>query len=225
MRRTPSAGPAGEGVDRIVKELVASSADPAYATTKQGRIVAWNRAASELLGYNESEALKAFCWRLLAGLDVYGNPLCGPRCPLVDAARRGIPVHRFVLNVRAGGGHLVRVKTSIVSFTDDSGERALVHLMNPCCVPDGATSLEDIERVTDEAGERQAAARKAVAAMSRREIEILRFIAVGHSTREVAQALCISPQTVRHHVRNILSKLGVHSRLAAVYAARDAGLL
>jgi DNA-binding CsgD family transcriptional regulator len=49
-----------------------------------------------------------------------------------------------------------------------------------------------------------------------RELDVLRLLAVGHSTHEVAVLLGILPTTVRSHVKSLLSKLGVHSRLEAV---------
>jgi DNA-binding NarL/FixJ family response regulator len=57
--------------------------------------------------------------------------------------------------------------------------------------------------------------------LTRREIEILRRLTGGASTRTMAAELHVSPATVRNHVQNILAKLGVHSRLeAAAYATR-----
>jgi DNA-binding NarL/FixJ family response regulator len=57
--------------------------------------------------------------------------------------------------------------------------------------------------------------------LTRRELEILRLVAGGASTRAMAERLHVSPATVRNHVQHILAKLGVHSRLeAAAYATR-----
>ncbi len=49
-----------------------------------------------------------------------------------------------------------------------------------------------------------------------REREILQLLAEGMRNEEIAQKLFISPQTVQTHVRNLLAKLGVHSKLEAV---------
>jgi DNA-binding NarL/FixJ family response regulator len=58
--------------------------------------------------------------------------------------------------------------------------------------------------------------------LTRRELEILRLLTEGVSTAEAAQRLHVSQSTVRNHVQNLLSKLGVHSRLEAVaYATRN----
>ncbi|MEZ4505185.1 MAG: LuxR C-terminal-related transcriptional regulator [Thermomicrobiales bacterium] len=55
--------------------------------------------------------------------------------------------------------------------------------------------------------------------MTNREIEVLRLVAMGLSDREVGDRLFISHGTARTHVRNILGKLGVHSRTAATSVA------
>jgi len=58
-------------------------------------------------------------------------------------------------------------------------------------------------------------------ALSPREIEVLRLIAAGKSNRDIADALCISLNTVATHVRNILTKTGCTNRTeAAAYALR-----
>ena len=54
-----------------------------------------------------------------------------------------------------------------------------------------------------------------------RQDEVLRLLERGHSTRQIAEELHLSVETVRNHVRNVLRVLGVHSRLEAVAAARQ----
>jgi DNA-binding NarL/FixJ family response regulator len=55
-----------------------------------------------------------------------------------------------------------------------------------------------------------------------RELEVLKLVAQGMSNREVADELYISENTVKNHVRNILEKLHLHSRMeAVVYAVRE----
>jgi two-component system NarL family response regulator len=59
-------------------------------------------------------------------------------------------------------------------------------------------------------------------ALTGREIEILQSIARGMTSKEIGDRLYISENTVKNHVRNILDKLGLHSRGEAVmYALRE----
>ncbi len=55
-----------------------------------------------------------------------------------------------------------------------------------------------------------------------REIEVLELVAQGNISRQIAELLVISENTVKNHIRTILDKLGLHSRNEAVlYAARE----
>jgi RNA polymerase sigma factor (sigma-70 family) len=58
-----------------------------------------------------------------------------------------------------------------------------------------------------------------------REKEVLRLMAEGTSSREIASKLGISYTTVRTHIRSLGSKLGVHSKLEAIVKARELALV
>lgn len=58
-----------------------------------------------------------------------------------------------------------------------------------------------------------------------RELEILKHVAQGKTSREIAEMLFISENTVRNHVRNVLDKLGMKSRFEAVGWAQREGLI
>ncbi len=58
-----------------------------------------------------------------------------------------------------------------------------------------------------------------------REIEVLRLLAQGNSTREISETLFISPRTAATHITNILGKLDMSSRTAAVAYAMRTGLV
>lgn len=75
-----------------------------------------------------------------------------------------------------------------------------------------------LARVTTEREERQEV-QAAFAGLIEREWDILRELVQGRRNDDLASRLFISPQTVQTHGRNLLGKLGVHSKLEAVALA------
>ncbi len=63
------------------------------------------------------------------------------------------------------------------------------------------------------------------AGLSQREIEVLNLLALGMRNKEIAAELHISEETAQGHVKNILAKLSVHDRTAAVAVAVRRGIL
>jgi DNA-binding CsgD family transcriptional regulator len=88
-----------------------------------------------------------------------------------------------------------------------------------------ARALEALGEPVEERLGRRAAGRLARAGLTRRELEVLRFIAVGRTNREIARELYLSPRTVDMHVRNILAKLDCRSRGEAAHRAGELGLV
>lgn len=67
-------------------------------------------------------------------------------------------------------------------------------------------------------------ARELVAALTDREVEVLRRVGAGWSNARIAQALGVGESTVKTHVSRVMDKLGCTSRVQAALLARDAGL-
>lgn len=80
---------------------------------------------------------------------------------------------------------------------------------------------------TPSSSSRDASARVVAAQfdLTEREIEVLRLIATGATNREIAEKLVISEGTVKNHVSNILSRLGLRDRTQAAIFARENNLL
>lgn len=95
--------------------------------------------------------------------------------------------------------------------------------------PLASTAAQEVaglgESVAQRLGSRAAAASEDGIALTRRELEVLRHVAIGRTNREIAQELFISPRTVDMHVRNLLSKLDCRSRVEASHRAGELGLL
>jgi DNA-binding NarL/FixJ family response regulator len=94
----------------------------------------------------------------------------------------------------------------------------------------GEVVLPEVRLVHTVKGPRNATGRGTVAAaaalgrLTSRETEILQALAVGDPIAGVAERLGISPLTVENHVKSILAKLGVHSKIEAVMLAWRHGL-
>ena len=61
--------------------------------------------------------------------------------------------------------------------------------------------------------------------LTEREQEVLKGLANGNTYKSIAETLCISVDTIRHHIRNIYKKLQVHSQSEAVAKSLRNGLL
>ena len=66
---------------------------------------------------------------------------------------------------------------------------------------------------------------QAALGISARELAVLHEIAAGHSNKEIAARLHVSPNTVKTHVARLLEKLGAKRRTEALRRARELGLM
>jgi DNA-binding CsgD family transcriptional regulator len=125
-------------------------------------------------------------------LDRYVTDRTGARLP--TALARWLQEQRTA--ARAG-------RTPTALSIDGSSGTLVIHLDRR-----GATDVMVLEERT--------APGRATAALSSREREVLALVAEGLRNVEVAEALWVSPATVRKHLENIYEKLDVHTRTAAV---------
>ncbi len=127
----------------------------------------------------------------------------------------------------------IRVSSTAVVLPLESGSRTLglftLHYDPPtdaADVPDapGTASSEDL--LEEDCAAACAAVRRPLSGtLTQREREILSQIACGQSNKTIARSLGISPDTVKLHVRHIMSKLGCRSRVVAAVLAAQHGLI
>jgi len=206
-----------ESLDRIV-----ASDEAVFAIDRSDRIVVWNGACEKLLGYSASLVLGRFCFDVMGGRDLFGNVHCYENCPVVHQIRTvpDEPIRRFLMRVRSASGDTKTL--SVSAFLLEGGDPRLgvivhvlksegsdlsnleyrLHRLSLATASTGGLNLKLVSRPAE--------------ALTAREREILRCVARGLSTEDVAAELCIATVTVRNHVRNVLQKLGVHTKFAAV---------
>ena len=85
--------------------------------------------------------------------------------------------------------------------------------------------LVEMLRIAGQDREEEREARANIEQLTRREREVLQALSEGLSNKEIAEKLHMSVDTERTHMMNILSKLGVHSRLQALLFAARHGLV
>jgi two-component system nitrate/nitrite response regulator NarL len=85
--------------------------------------------------------------------------------------------------------------------------------------------LVEMLRIASQNREEEREARANIEQLTRREREVLQALSEGLSNKHIAQRLHMSVDTERTHMMNILSKLGVHSRLQALLFAARHGLV
>jgi DNA-binding NarL/FixJ family response regulator len=85
--------------------------------------------------------------------------------------------------------------------------------------------LVEMLLIAGQSREEEREARTSIEQLTRREMQVLRALAEGLTNREIAERLHMSVDTERTHMMNILSKLGVHSRLQALLFAARHGLI
>jgi PAS domain S-box-containing protein len=187
--------------------------DGAFVIGANGRIVLWNRAAERLLGYTSRDVVGRPCCDVFVGTDGSGNRLCYQGCHVMNLIRLDEPVQSFDMRTRTKTGRPVWLNISILSVRGDPAGACTVHLFRDVTATRELLTLVHERLAGPPAG---GAPGSPGASLSRRELEMLRLMADGLSTRAAAERLRVSPATVRNHVQNILAKLGVHSRLEAV---------
>lgn len=158
-------------------------------------------------------------WLNMAAEDVVGDSSGRPFTELVAPESRAAVRDAFASKVV---GARAATDYEAVLLAED-GRRVDVEI---CSVPvDGDAGI---------AGVFGAAGIKAVApattpahgpTLTPRQAEVLSYLARGYSTKEMAAAMGVTGETVRNHVRGLLSALDVHSRLEAVTTARMRGLV
>jgi DNA-binding NarL/FixJ family response regulator len=122
-----------------------------------------------------------------------------------------------VLDALAAGASGYVLKTSAPEDVVRAIEAA--HAGDSALSPQVASRL--VERLRANPAASAAPQAAAAAALTPREIEILRLVAEGKENAEIGRALYISASTAKNHVAHVLDKLGVENRVqAAVYAVR-----
>jgi len=208
-------------LDPALARGLAEAGDGAFAVAANGRVVLWNRAAERILGWTARDVLARPCCEVFRGVGADGNRLCYQGCHVMSLIKRGEPVQHFEMETRTKSEKAVWLDISIIDVPSTEASRGMtVHLFR-----DVTATRNLLQLVRDRLDAAPGSANgDGASPLTRREVEILRLMAAGASTKGIVERLHLSPATVRNHAQNIFTKLDVHSRLEAVAWANRNGL-
>jgi DNA-binding NarL/FixJ family response regulator len=150
------------------------------------------------------------------GLDI-ANPLCdvnsSPETRVVMLSHTSEP-ERIAAAIRAGAAAWIRKDESVEHLLEVLRGAARGQTWLPVAETANVLSLPIHQQDSSSDGE------PAPAMLTRRERQVLDCLADGAGRSEVAERLYISVNTVRTHMQNIMTKLGVHSTLEAIAMVR-----
>jgi len=213
-------------------EALKSSADGAFVTDEDSRILFWNESAEAILGFDGDDVAGNCCYHLFNGCDEGGRLICKERCRVVRMALQSQPIPNYDVRFTNKQGKACWLHMSVFAYRmgDTEEKKAIVHLFHDHKHKEvDEKVLGQLEKVINRYhdlrhnnGFKLDPHQKI---LTSREREILALLAEGHGTQYIAQHLTISTTTVRNHIQHILQKLNVHTRLEAVAVATKHNLI
>lgn len=213
-------------------ELVEGTADAAFALDPQGAVMAWNKAAEKIFGLSKNEAIGKHCREVVKGMDECGHA-CNENCTIRQRAQNRQLINNYDLQVQTKNKREWYNFSIMIVHESKSTQPCTIHIARPADLRKRfeilmrdfvvqQTSLSDVN-VTEILSAKNTPTNNVD--LSKREIEILKYLAKGVKTSELADKLFISRTTVNNHIQHILKKLNAHSRLEAIRRAEQAGLI
>ncbi len=189
--------------------------DGMFSVTREQKIKSWNTTAEKLFGYRRDQVLGKKCYEVLCANSSTSRVKCGHGCDVVTNATKGRTTKDFDLECKTSEGEFrqINVSTILPSQVDESQD--IFHVFRD--VTD-RRQVEIASTITDINGYR-------IPQLTTREDQVLKLLAAGKSTNNIADILTIRPLTARNHISRLLTKLGCRSRLEAVALGTRAGLI
>jgi PAS domain S-box-containing protein len=221
-------------MNNVLLNTLAKAGDGAFVADEDQRIIFWNQTAAEIIGYTYEQIFGLPCYEVLNGRDDQDRLFCSEHCRIAATAFRDKAVQDYDICVSDISGDVRWINLSTLTFPGNGEEnRWLVHLFrdvtkkkqNEHLISQILKAAKDLQNGGSTQTPSPLANGSTGADLTERELDVLTLLAQGFSTDKIARSLSISPSTTRNHIRNILQKLQVHSRLQAVVQAYKRGLV
>ncbi len=202
--------------------------DGLFAVDAHQRIVHWGDSAQKILGHSSQAMLGRPCYEVLGGVDGGNFRFCRRNCPVMANALRGRPTTNYDVCTRTQAGVPIWVNVTILVARPAPKAAYAVHLFRDVSErrrleQAAQRAVADLRELMTEAPSRVegGVSPMPTPCLTRRELQVLRLLACGVGTQQIASTLGVSPITARNHITNLVTRLGVGNRLqAVVYASQ-----
>ncbi len=203
--------------------------DCVFAVDMDQRVVFWNKTAERVTGYGAQEMRGRPCYLSVHAVGKDRAASCKKDCLAILRARSRCSPSAVDLHLATGREGLLWLSCSYALVPEPDGGGLLLHICH-----DVSSQVEAVQAVSEfvqhftgvEADSTKAAGNHADAAiacdpaLTSRELQILQLLGEGQGTKDIAAQLVLEQGTVRNHVKHLLAKLSVHSRMQAAALAR-----
>ena len=165
-------------------------------------VSAWSSGAERLTGKREAQVVGRSCWDVFESPDHSGTPVDSAPSESTCHVLPREPGEKGIVKVGRNGDQVNLTVTAVASQSKPLDVLLLL------LAPDGEHAFS-----------------APTPTLTPRQMEVLRRLDLGESTKEIALALRLSVHTVRHHIHAILRRLDSPTRLGALHKARVTGLL
>ena len=205
-----------------ITQLFSYSTNAVFGIDGMNRIRFCNELYEDLLGYSQDEVIGKSCASVLCGVDLHGDPFCSDQCPIPKILNGPPKVEDVDLIVKRKDNDSIWINIGAHYVTLEQQEKN-----------DNIVVFFSLRRVNCQRLLKRLASENHHAAMGHngnsngisryghtpKELKVLSLSVTGLSTKQIAENMCISTETVRNHFRGIYTKLDVHSRAEAVVLA------
>ncbi len=215
-----------------ILQILAKTSDGVFAVGTDHKIVFWNKSAQKILGYSAEEVLGKYCNEIIAGTDSNGNPVCSRSCNVMKAIKKDENPENYEMLTHSKTSVPIWLNVSIICIPGSQPALStVVHIFRDITkqkiylnhireiIPD----INNANKVkNNHLSENESKTQKI---LTPRERMVLEYLGAGYRPIDISDKLYINLSTLRKHIQNIHSKLGVHSMLEAVTKARQSNLI
>lgn len=214
-----------------ILELMSNSVDGVFATRNDNKIIYWNESAQKILGYKTKDVIGKSYRDLISPKDIKGKTIYFQN-DKNSKQEKGAENYEIIAN--SAKSNKVWLNITVFHVPNNSDDHGInVHVFRDITrekiyekiIIDVISKTDIANHLVSTVPSLKKDNKDHEIKLTNREREILLLLADGHSTKTISSKLYITMSTLRKHIRNIYSKLKVHSMVEALAVARKNNLI